>query len=94
MRAVEADLAARRIQVEDQGKEERLRQVALIEEGYQAQLSVLRSEWAAELENLQVEVEHKRQLAQHELQARVEEEAIRVRLLRPKLLAPRLLPHL
>ncbi|CAG9462793.1 unnamed protein product [Pedinophyceae sp. YPF-701] len=77
LRRVEEEAAIERLGLDDRAKEERLKQVALVEAQYRANLAQLKEEWTRELEALRRDVEHKRKLADLDLRGRAEEEKLR-----------------
>lgn len=52
-------------------REERLRQIGVIEESYRANLQRLRGDWQVELERLRADIEHKKKMMDLELRAKV-----------------------
>ncbi|KAK9816667.1 hypothetical protein WJX72_003486 [[Myrmecia] bisecta] len=77
LREHEQQLQIERARLDDRAKEERLRQISVVEGAYQGQLAALRAEWSAQLEELRREVDHKKLMAAQELKARSEEESLK-----------------
>eukprot|EP00775_Hariotina_reticulata_P010320 gene10320-10477_t len=77
LRAIDDSLATAGARLDDRSKEEKLKQIRVVEEAYQTSLSSLRAEWQSELAALKAEVDHKRRLTAAALKARQEEEDIK-----------------
>eukprot|EP00879_Flechtneria_rotunda_P024784 GHRR01026296.1.p1 GENE.GHRR01026296.1~~GHRR01026296.1.p1 ORF type:complete len:543 (+),score=250.86 GHRR01026296.1:796-2424(+) len=77
LHAVEDSLAAATSRLDDAAKGQKLKQIRMVEEAYQASLSSLRAEWSAELAALKADVEHRRRLTAAALKSRQEEEDIK-----------------
>ncbi|MEW5298376.1 MAG: hypothetical protein WDW36_001506 [Sanguina aurantia] len=77
LREMEAGLQVQLRQLDDRAKEEKLRQVALVEKAHQSHLVAVRSGWVSELAGLQGEVLSRREAIAQLLASRQEDESIK-----------------
>eukprot|EP00803_Ostreobium_quekettii_P008125 evm.model.scf_877.4 EVM.evm.TU.scf_877.4 scf_877:37147-47291(+) len=76
IRSMEQQLIAEKARLDDRAKGERLRQIQLLEEAYQACRARLERDMADEVEVMREEVAHKRRLLDYELKSKLEDERI------------------
>eukprot|EP00955_Chlamydomonas_euryale_P023451 247625-Chlamydomonas_euryale.AAC.1 len=72
LRKAELSMLAQVARLDDVAKEEQLRQVAAAEAAHERNLESLRSEWAAQLAQMQADVQHQQQIMAYTLKAKEE----------------------
>ncbi|KAG1669982.1 hypothetical protein FOA52_016243 [Chlamydomonas sp. UWO 241] len=78
LRRAEVAMLAQIARLDDQAKEEQLKQVVAIENAYQRNLESVRHETDAQLEAIQAEIKHKQQILSYTVKSKDEENAIRI----------------